>query len=88
MILLGLYLILINAAGLILMLVDKYKAAKNLWRIPEKVLLRVALAGGGIGVYCGMKLARHKTQHPQFSIGVPVIIVLEVLMAVVIMSLL
>ncbi len=88
MILLGLYLILINAAGFVLMLVDKFKAIKNLWRIPERVLLGVAAAGGSVGVYLGMKTARHKTLHPQFSIGVPVIFALQVLLSVFIMSLL
>ena len=84
--LLGLYLILINAAGFVLMLVDKFKAIKNLWRIPEKALLGTAAAGGSVGVYLGMKIARHKTLHPPFSIGVPVIVALQVLLAVLIMS--
>ena len=72
-----LYLLIINAAGFLLMLIDKWKARKNLWRIPEKTLLGIALIGGSIGSYAGMRLFRHKTQHPKFSIGIPVIIALQ-----------
>ncbi len=68
-----LYLILINASGLLLMLIDKRRAVKNLWRIPEKTLLLMALIGGSLGVLLGMRLFRHKTKKPVFSIGVPVI---------------
>lgn len=69
-----LYLFLINAAGFLLMLIDKRRAIKNRWRIPEKTLLLFALLGGGFGVLLGMKLARHKTKKPVFSIGVPIIL--------------
>lgn len=51
--------------------VDKWKAKQKLWRIPEKVLLTVGLAGGGIGAACGMLVFRHKTNHWSFRIGVP-----------------
>ena len=68
-----LYLLLINAVGLGLMLIDKGRAVKNLWRIPEKTLLSLALLGGSLGVLLGMRLFRHKTKKPLFSIGVPVI---------------
>lgn len=76
------YLITVNAAGFVLMLVDKYKAKKNLWRIPEKTLLLTALIGGSIGAYAGMQLFRHKTKHPQFYIGIPVIMALQIMLAV------
>ena len=76
------YLVIINAAGLLLMLVDKYKARKNLWRIPERVLLGVALLGGSLGCILGMQLARHKTKHLKFSIGLPVIFALQIIVAV------
>lgn len=69
-----LYLFLINAAGFLLMLIDKRRAIKNRWRIPEKTLLLFALLGGSLGVLLGMKLARHKTKKPVFSIGVPIIL--------------
>ena len=79
--LLILYLLIVNAAGFLLMLADKYKAKKNLWRIPEKTLLGVALIGGSIGAYAGMQLFRHKTQHPKFFIGIPVIMALQIMLA-------
>ena len=68
------------------MLADKYKAQKNLLRTPEKALLGTALLGGSLGVYAGMRIARHKTLHVQFSIGVPVIMGLQVLLFVFFMS--
>ena len=71
------YLIIVNAAGFLLMLADKHKARKNLWRIPEKVLLGTALLGGGIGVLAGMYAARHKTKHIKFAIGIPLILALQ-----------
>ena len=73
------YLFLINALGLVLMLADKRKAQKNRWRIPEKTLLSVALLGGSIGTIAGMRLFRHKTKHPTFSIGLPVILAAQII---------
>lgn len=73
-----LYLLLINAAGLLLMLADKRKAIKNVWRIPESALLGVAAAGGSLGVVVGMKLFRHKTLHPKFSIGIPALLAAQI----------
>lgn len=78
------YLFLINAAGFILMLADKWKAKKNKWRIPEKTLMTVAAVGGSLGVLLGMYTARHKTQHPKFTIGIPVILAVQIVAAVVI----
>lgn len=72
------YLLLINAAGLLLMLADKRKAWKNAWRIPEATLMGVAAAGGSLGTLAGMHLFRHKTRHPKFSIGVPVLLALHI----------
>ena len=72
------YLLLINALSLLLMLLDKIKAKKNLWRIPERVLLIICAAGGSLGGLIGMKLFRHKTLHPQFSIGIPVMLALHI----------
>ena len=77
--LLIIYLLIINATGFLLMLIDKYKARKNLWRIPEKTLLAVAFMGGSIGSYAGMQIFRHKTKHPQFYIGIPVIIAVQLI---------
>ena len=74
------YLVLINAVSFILMLVDKYKAVKKLWRIPEAILFVSAIAGGSIGALCGMRLARHKTKHLSFALGIPIILALQVLL--------
>ena len=77
-----LYLLLINAAGFLLMLVDKLKAEKNLWRIPEKTLFLVAALGGSVGSLLGMYLVRHKTQHLTFTLGMPLILALQVVAVV------
>ena len=74
------YLLLINAIGFLLMLVDKYKAKRNLWRIPEATLMGVAAIGGSIGTIAGMNLFRHKTKHPKFYIGLPVILALQIIL--------
>jgi uncharacterized membrane protein YsdA (DUF1294 family) len=76
-----LYLLIINALGFLLMLVDKYKARNGLWRIPEATLMGVAALGGSIGSLAGMYLVRHKTQHPKFTVGIPVILVLQIALA-------
>ena len=72
------YLILINAAAFLLMLLDKWKARRGAWRIPEATLLGIALLGGSIGAIAGMNLFRHKTKHLKFSIGLPVILALQI----------
>ena len=76
------YLVIINAAGLLFMLIDKRKAQKNLWRISERTLMGTAVAGGSLGVLLGMHTFRHKTKHLKFTIGVPVILAVQVLIAV------
>ena len=82
------YLLLINAAGFTLMLVDKIKAKRNLWRIPEATLIGVAAIGGSIGAIAGMKLFRHKTLHAKFYIGLPVILALQIVAAMCLLFLL
>ena len=84
--LLYLYLLLVNAASFFLMLIDKVKAKKNLWRIPERTLLTVAVIGGSLGAVLGMNLFRHKTKHPKFSIGLPCILAVHIVLAVLICS--
>ena len=76
------YLLIINALGFILMLVDKYKAKKNLWRIPEATLLGIAAIGGSLGCLWGMHAAKHKTKHLKFSLGLPVILAIQILILV------
>ena len=77
-----LYLLLINAAGFLLMLVDKFKAKKNLWRIPESTLLTAAAFGGSIGALLGMYRFRHKTRHLKFTLGVPAILIAQIALVV------
>ncbi len=72
-----LYFLIINALGFLLMLVDKYKARKNKWRIPEATLMGVAALGGSIGSLLGMYTVRHKTKHPKFTIGIPLILIVQ-----------
>lgn len=77
-----LYLLIINALGFLLMLADKHKARKNLWRIPEATLMGVAAIGGSIGSLLGMYTVRHKTKHLKFTVGIPVILALQIVLAV------
>ena len=57
--------------------IDKYKAKTNRWRISEKTLFLLALLGGGVGAYLGMKVFHHKTRHKQFAIGLPLIMIVQ-----------
>lgn len=74
-----LYLLLINALSLLLMHRDKRLAIRKKWRISERTLLLSAAAGGSIGCLAGMYLFRHKTKHKKFTIGVPVLLALQLL---------
>ena len=76
------YLILINALSFMLMLLDKYNARKKLWRIPEGTLLATAFAGGSLGALAGMYLARHKTKHLSFSLGIPFLLLLHIIICI------
>ena len=72
-----LYLTLINALAFSLMLADKHRARKKQWRIPEAVLMTTALLGGSLGALLGMYTVRHKTRHPKFTVGIPLILALQ-----------
>ncbi len=74
------YFIVMNICGFALMGIDKRKAVKRLWRIPEAVLFIVALIGGSIGCILGMQLFRHKTRTWNFVYGMPVILLLQVIL--------
>ncbi len=71
------YLLLINVVTFIIYGVDKRKAQKDRWRIPEKVLFLFPLLGGSIGGILGMQVFRHKTKHWYFRIGLPLILVVQ-----------
>ena len=75
-----LYLLIVNALGFLLMLVDKRKAQKNLWRIPESTLFLIAAIGGSIGSLAGMYKFRHKTKHVKFVLGMPVIVIAQIIL--------
>ena len=68
-----------NVIGFLSMLIDKYRAVHHLWRISEKTLLLLAVIGGGIGSYIGMQTAHHKVNKKKFSIGIPLMIILQIL---------
>lgn len=76
------YLLAINIASFFLYGIDKYKAKKGKWRISEATLLLMAVVGGSIGAWAGMRLWHHKTMHKKFKYGIPVIIILQVALAV------
>ena len=76
------YLLAINIATFFLYGIDKYKAKKGRWRISEATLLMMAVIGGCIGAWAGMRLWHHKTMHKKFKYGIPVIIILQVALAV------
>lgn len=80
------YLVLVNAFALLLMLADKNKARRGAWRIPESTLIGIAIAGGSIGAVLGMHLFRHKTKHRKFYIGLPLILILQVLLVLFLME--
>jgi len=77
-VLLIIYLSAVSLLGFIVMGADKRKAEMQLWRIPEKTLFLVALIGGSIGVLLGMRVFRHKTKHLLFSLGIPLIIAVQI----------
>lgn len=82
MIYLVIYLIIINIAAFASMGIDKAKAKKKAWRIPEKTLFLLAIIGGSLGSIIGMQTFRHKTKHWYFKWGMPAIFVLQVALAV------
>ena len=85
--LLSFYLLIINALGFLLMLVDKWKARKNRWRVRESTLLLIAALGGSVGSLAGMYLFRHKTRHLKFTLGIPLILAGQCIAAVLVMAL-
>lgn len=78
------YLLFINIFTFCVYGIDKWKAKKHAWRVPEKTLLFLALIGGSAGAIVGMMLFRHKTRKPKFMITVPVIFVVETILLVVV----
>lgn len=73
------YFFIINLFAIFLMKYDKVKAINNQYRVNEKTFFLIALILGGIGIYIGMYLFRHKTKHVKFTVGIPLIIILNIL---------
>ena len=71
------YLIVINVVTFFIYGIDKWKAVRSKWRISEAMLLGLAVIGGSIGAWLGMKVWHHKTMHKKFKYGIPAIIVIQ-----------
>lgn len=71
------YIVIINILTFIVYGIDKLKAKKGKWRIPESTLLLLAIIGGSIGAWFGMRILHHKTMHKKFKYGIPLIIILQ-----------
>lgn len=74
------YLVLINLIGFFAMMIDKRRAKRGAWRIPEKTLFIIAILFGSVGVSLGMKRFRHKTKHKSFVIGIPAIEIVQLIL--------
>ena len=75
-------LLLVNLLAFALYSIDKLKAKKGAWRIPESTLLLVAFLGGSLGALLGMELFRHKTKHAKFKVLVPLFLILHIALSV------
>ena len=76
------YLAIINIIGFLVMLIDKRKAKRGAWRIKEGTILMITLLGGGVGTISGMYTFRHKTKKLKFTIGLPTILISEILLVI------
>ena len=75
------YLIVINFLNFLIFGIDKWKARRGKWRIPEGTLIWMSIIGGGIGALMGMYLFRHKTQKRKFNLGIPAILLAQAILA-------
>lgn len=76
------YVVIINIIGFAIMFIDKQKAKNNRWRIKEGTIFIVTLLGGGVGTIAGMHIFRHKTKKPIFIIGLPIILIAEIVLII------
>lgn len=74
------YLLLINIIAFIIIYVDKQKAINHRWRIKESTLFLIATIGGSIGTILGMYAFHHKTKHKKFTLGIPLILIVQILL--------
>ncbi len=80
------YLVTINVATFFTYGLDKWKAKKDKWRIRETALLTLAVLGGSIGAWLGMKVWHHKTMHKKFKYGIPLILLVQIAAVVLLLS--
>ncbi len=83
-----LYMLIINLYGFTIMGVDKWKAWKGRYRIPEKTIFIIASIGGSAGIFCGMRLFHHKTLHNKFKYGIPALLIANIICIVYILYIL
>ena len=76
------YLGIINLVGFFAMFLDKQKAKRGKWRIPEKTLFLLAIIGGSLGTTLGMHVFRHKTKHWYFKLGMPLILIVQIILII------
>ena len=72
------YIAAISLISIITTVWDKHCAKRDMWRVPEKTLIIMSILGGSVAMYATMKMIRHKTKHPKFMVGIPVIIILQI----------
>ena len=71
------YLVIMNVIAMVVCVTDKIKARLHLWRIPDSILMAISLLGGALGMYTTMQIVRHKTQTEKYTIGLPIMIVIQ-----------
>ena len=76
------YFVVVNFLSILMFFIDKKKAEKNLWRISEKALILVSILGGSVGALIGMYTFRHKTKKLKFTVGIPVILILQIVLII------
>ena len=81
------YVVIMNIVAFCAMGIDKRKAKKRAWRIPEATLFTLAAVGGSIGAIAGMYTFRHKTKHRSFVWGMPAILIAQIILIIVIINL-
>lgn len=81
-----LYFIIISLIAVIVTVTDKYKAVHHKWRISEAALLIISALGGGIAMYITMLLIHHKTQKLKFMLGIPVIVIIELILVLLVLN--
>lgn len=77
------YVVAVNLVGFAAMGIDKFKAKNHAWRIPEATLFFIAIIGGSIGSIAGMRVFHHKTLHKKFTIGMPLILLVQIILVLV-----